>query len=568
MPPDRHAPSGLLLVAAFALFAAWSLVVPINEAPDEPAHWQYARYLHDHWRLPHFAPGFEEANSPPLAYALFAPLATDAATPDIVLAPRPDGAPVSLAPPRMFLNTGEDYQRFWRQRFARLLAAAISTLTVLFVWRAGVAAGGGDVGLLAALVVALLPMFTYRAGHVSNDALMGCCAAAATWGMVRLIREPFAWRVAWWTSAAVGFAYMSKISAIALVPPFALALVLASPAGWTTRAWRLGALALAGAIIAPWSIRNVVLYGDPFASEAMRHAVAHLITDRPLVSRYFVDEFPRILTQSFIGIFGWANVFLPPVAYYAYVLFFAAGLGSATLAVWRRRLDWRLAAVLALAGLAALAVVVRINLQFTQLQGRYLMQGLPAFAVALALGLRALPPPLLRFTSPAVVGTGLLVANLAALLFVVWPAFHPAPMRTLATGERLMVPTALHGLAALDGESHYLVTNPTPEWMTPIATSAGPFAAFEVELTASTTPSAQRGCVYWASTDRAMHLNPALCFDWLADGRPHVIRVPLRGQPGWAGYISHIRLNPFTAGTGVPGTEVWTRAPRLLPAGR
>ena len=47
----------LLLAAAFVLFAAWSLVVPINEAPDEPAHWQYARYLHDHWRLPHYAPG-------------------------------------------------------------------------------------------------------------------------------------------------------------------------------------------------------------------------------------------------------------------------------------------------------------------------------------------------------------------------------------------------------------------------------------------------------------------------------------------------------------------------------
>ena len=65
----------LLLAAAFLLFATWSLVVPINEAPDEPAHWQYARYLHDHWRLPHYAPGFEEANSPPLAYALFAPFA-------------------------------------------------------------------------------------------------------------------------------------------------------------------------------------------------------------------------------------------------------------------------------------------------------------------------------------------------------------------------------------------------------------------------------------------------------------------------------------------------------------
>ena len=74
-------PPRLLLAAAFILFAAWSLVVPINEAPDEPSHWQYARYLHDHWRLPPYAPGFEEANSPPLAYALFAPFAAEPVRP-------------------------------------------------------------------------------------------------------------------------------------------------------------------------------------------------------------------------------------------------------------------------------------------------------------------------------------------------------------------------------------------------------------------------------------------------------------------------------------------------------
>ena len=228
--------AAVLLTAAFVLFGAWSLVVPINEAPDEPAHWQYARYLHDHWRLPHYAPGFEEANSPPLAYLLFAPLAVDEGGPDMALTRRLNGADVSLVPPRIFLNTGEAYTRFWRQRLARLVAAAISVGTVYFVWRAGAAAGGPPVGTLAALLVALLPMFAFRAGHVSNDALVACCAAAATWGLVRLVREPFAWRVAWWTSAAIGLAYLSKISAIALVPPFALALLATEPAARMARA--------------------------------------------------------------------------------------------------------------------------------------------------------------------------------------------------------------------------------------------------------------------------------------------------------------------------------------------
>jgi hypothetical protein len=556
----------LLLAAAFVLFATWSLVVPINEAPDEPAHWQYARFLHDHWRLPYFAPGFEEANSPPFAYALFAPLATDASSPDIVVGRRPNGDAVSLAEPRLFLNTGEDYRRYWPQRLARLLAAAISVGTVFFVYRAGVAAGGRDTGMLAALVVALLPMFAFRAGHVSNDALMACCAAAATWGMVRLLREPFSWPVAWWTSAAVGLAYMAKISAIALVPPFALALLAAEPAAtWRVRAVRLSALALAGAIVAPWSIRNVVLYGDPFASGAMRHAVAHLITDRSLFSSYFAGDFPRMLTKSLIGIFGWANVLMPKLVYRPYVAFFALALGGAAFGLWRRRVDWRLAGVLAVAALAALTVVVRINLEFTQPQGRYLLPGLPAFAVLIALGLRAWPPSMARLVSPTVVGLALLAGNLYALIGVVLPAYHPAPIRTLPSGDRVMVPSLLVGMAVLDGESHWIVTGTTPQWMAHVEAVADQFAAFEVELTASATPAAQRACVYYRSTSLDMPANAPVCVDWLADGRPHVVRVPLRGQPGWTQEITHVRLNPFAAGTTVPGVEVWTRNPRLVP---
>ena len=82
---------------------------------------------------------------------------------------------------------------------------------------------------------------------------------------------------------------------------------------------------------------------------------------------------------------------------------------------------------------------------------------------------------------------------------------------------------------------------------------------------AITTPSPQRACVYYASPARGMHLNPPVCADWQADGRAQIVRLPLRGQAGWTGDISHLRLNPFLAGTGVAGVEVRTRHPRLVP---
>jgi len=128
-----------------------------------------------------------------------------------------------------------------------------------------------------------------------------------------------------------------------------------------------------------------------------------------------------------------------------------------------------------------------------------------------------------------------------------------------------MVPSLLNQLAVLKDDSHWLVTGPSPEWMAHIDAIADRFSAFEVELTATATPAARRACVYYASTDRPMQVNPPVCVDWLADGQPHVVRVPLRGQPGWARQVSHLRLNPFAAGSGIPGVELWTRNPRLVP---
>jgi len=556
-----------LAAALFGLYAAWSFVVPIYEAPDEPAHWQYARHLREHRSLPIYGPGFGEANSPPLAYVLFAPFAVEVGSPDMVVGRTPAQELRSMAPPRMFLNTGESFERFWPVRWARLLAALISLGTVLFTWRAGLAARDAETGLVAALVAGLLPMFAFRAGQVSNDALVAGASAAATWGLVRLVREPFSWRIALATSAAVAIAYLSKINAIALVPPLAFALLAAGPAdGWRVRGLRLAALALAAAIVLPWTIRNVRLYGDPFASEAMRTAVAAIITDRPLLSPYFATDFPRALAKSFVGIFGWASVTMPTPVYRAWWLFFAIGGAGVVAGLWRRTIDWRLAGVLGLAGLAALAVVVRINLQFTQPQGRYLLPGLPAFAVLMGLGLRSLSPMVTRTASPLGVGLLLAAANLYALVGVTWPAFYPPPLRTLASGSRVMVPTILTDLAMLDGEAHYLVSGPAPRWSTPIDADADGFAAFEVDLQARASVVPQRACLRWAFSAPALDsAATASCAPWRADGTLQHVRLPLRGAPGWQGRVSHLQLVPFGGDPAPSGLDLWTRDPRLVP---
>jgi hypothetical protein len=343
---------------------------------------------------------------------------------------RATGALAAWPPPRLFLNTGEDSAAIWPQRLARLLAAAISLGTVFFVWRAGrppadAARPGRRADRPPAADVRLprRPRQQRRADRVllagGDVGLVRLCASRSRGGSLvdvgrgrpRLPVEDQRDR----PGAAVRARALSPKSAATPTPQLA-----GSGRG-------AGALALAGAIVAPWSIRNVVLYGDPFASEAMRHAVAHLITDRSLFSVYFLTDFPRMLLKSFIGVFGWANVLMPTLAY-------RPTCCSSRSASGRRVAGCGAATRLALAGVLGVSLLARSPLSSastcssTQPQGRYLLPGLPAFAVLIALGLRSLPPALAcasrrQPSSAAAAGAGTSTRSAGSC----WPTYHPAP---------------------------------------------------------------------------------------------------------------------------------------------
>ena len=541
----------LLLAAAFVLFATWSLVVPINEAPDEPAHWQYARYLHDHWRLPHYAPGFEEANSPPLAYALFAPFATDAGSPG-----HRGRAAAERRARRAWRRRGcsstpaRPTARFWPQRLARLLAAAISVGTVVFVWRAGLAAGGPrgraarGAGRRAAADVRLprRPRQQRRAARPAarrrrRGAWSGCCASRSRGASPGGRRR----RSAWPTCRRSARSRWCRRSRSRSSPP-------SPPATWRVRAWRLGALALAGAIVAPWSIRNVVLYGDPFASEAMRHAVAHIITDRSLFSSLLRQRLSAgadevVHRRLRLGQPADAAARLPPLRCCSS----RSAPAARCSACWRRRLDWRLAAVL------VVAVPRRAGGGRPHQPAVHAAAGpLPAARPA---GLRR--PDRARPASAAARARAPRVAGRASAsrcwpatstrsARVVLPAYHPAPIRTLASGERVMVPSLLSDMAVLDGDSHWIVTGADAEWMTHVEAAADRSPRSRSSSRPRDAGGAAR--LRLLRVDRSRHAREPAGLRRLAGRRPAARRArPLRGQPGWTGEVSHLRLDPFQA---------------------
>jgi hypothetical protein len=296
----------------------------------------------------------------------------------------------------------------------------------------------------------------------------------------------------------------------------------------------------------------------------MRTAVAHIITDRPLLSRFFIVDFPRGLAKSFVGIFGWGTLEMPGWSYRPYLALFALGFVCAAWAAARDLHARRVFVTLALACFAAVAVVVRINLQFTQLQGRYLIPALPAFAVLLGMGLQTLYIAVGTVARPAIISSLLAVGNIYALVGVVIPAYYPPPTRTRLDGTRTVLPTNLVNLALLDDHGRFLVTGPEPHWTAPVEAQAAAFAAFEVDLQAEPVVSPTRVCLRAGKSVDEMKAQQATCVPWSPDGSLQTIRIPLDLTGGWIGTVSHIRLDLFV-GSSPPQQPLSTIRPRLVP---
>ncbi|MPY90055.1 MAG: DUF2142 domain-containing protein [Luteitalea sp.] len=550
MTPPRHTVRRdvpVLLVVASAVLVAWAFIVPIFEAPDEFLHWQYARHLHDHWRLPIYGPTFAEANSPPLYYAAVAPAATQTTTPPLAIWVDATGAHSMPLAPHLYLSSEHDLRHYWPIRRTRLLSALMSLGTIALCGLAAFEVTGRvSTALLAAGFAAFLPQFSFRGTHVSNDALVTTMAAWTLILMLRIVCRGFTWRRGVLAAIALAAAYLSKINAIALAPALALVIVT-EPGLWRQRVTRLSVLGVALAIVAPWSMRNVMLYGDPFASGAMHTAVAGMVSERSLWDPHFITTFPRELFKSFIGSFGHLNLWLPKwihALYMAFMLVATTGFLRRTL---RDPAFRRLAAVLVTTILCSYAVALHINLTFDQPQGRYLFPALPAIMVLLAVGLEDWRPWASgqRWPARATVGVWA-AANLAILGFIVYPAYYPPTVSTISRAMLVVRPRPAQHLANGPNADEYTITGPRPELQADVrvpTVDAG-FTFFDLE---GQLPSRdQRGSILYTLEDRddrgVVTHEIATRFEWRADGQRRTVFVALLKDPRWTGTVTRVRL--------------------------
>jgi 4-amino-4-deoxy-L-arabinose transferase-like glycosyltransferase len=408
---QRHFLLAAIIVAYLVIASLYALYTPAWQVPDEPAHYNYIRFIAETRRLPilqandydqayldaikarHFPPDLSidpiryESYQPPLYYLL--------ATPIYWLT----GG--MLLPLRIFsIIMG-----------ALLLLLTYAVARVVFPGRDALALG-------ATAFVAFLPQHVAMMAGVNNDALAEAIIAAALLLLVRYVGttdtgQKVRNRQLVILGVCIGLGLLTKGSAYILLPLVAVAVFWR---WWQARRARgLPREKLAGSMAAvfapalllglPLWVRNMALYGlGDFLGKRWHDTV---VVNQPRTAEWLAQmglpallrAFVQTTFHSFWGQFGWMGVLMDERIYLVLgILSAAVGLGLITALPRVLRDDaFVFVALLSLSFLLTFALYIWYNLTFVQHQGRYLFPALVPISCAFAAGLsHALRPRLAR----------------------------------------------------------------------------------------------------------------------------------------------------------------------------
>jgi len=348
-----HLPLALILIVHIMLGVAFSMATPIFEAPDEPNHYLFVRYLQVHHTLPVQAhdPDGPRAHHPPLYYLLGALLSAWVPVGDSV--DRIDMQPNSkfwfrfddlcMDNKAVWIHYGPEERWPYQGQalvvhIVRLLSVAFSALAVWLTYQAALQLRPTDTpfAMLATGLLAFNPMVVFASAVVNNDSAALASGAAVVYVLSLFTRRGFTF-VRWvWMSVIFSLAVLLKTSALALALPILFVLLFAAWRAQRLRALAEGLLGLLLPIVfldGWWFARNQILYGDWTGN------VAILALWGPISAAVGQEFNLHLFWTGLFGRFGMNGIISFPPRVYCSALVGVAVFASGWL--WQGRASWR-----------------------------------------------------------------------------------------------------------------------------------------------------------------------------------------------------------------------------------
>lgn len=305
-----------MLTVLFVNSSMLALRNPLGEAPDEPAHMDYARFVAVNQRLPvqcadpcrSDVPG--EGHQPPLAYVLAA----------LITYPWIDHGEWVPQPvnPGFVWSDGSNGQalihgtrEYWpwqgnilAWRIMRMLSAILITVAVGMVWLIAQRFTTSDIALAAVALLVITPQTAIVGSTMSNDALLMLLSSAAIYQSITVThRRGMVWLGVW-----LGLAIITKLSAIVLLPLILWSSwqALRGHARWQGFIMACGVVALSSGW---WFWRNYELYGDILGYELFQQTYATGAINLLDITTW--QQLVQQLIRSTWGVYGWMSLPLP-----------------------------------------------------------------------------------------------------------------------------------------------------------------------------------------------------------------------------------------------------------------
>ena len=425
-----------IIVILFMLISlAFSMIIPVFNAPDEPFHFEYIQFLAENKSLPNQTVKKKSISSegynPPLYYfikAIFFSFLSPNRPSDIQLYTYEDmvyffsdpskGFRSGIYPPlnlnylkwglgkekNMFLTTKEDRFPFSGSfrviHLLRIISIIFGALTVIFIFKTAhiIFPHNKHLPLLAASLCAFNPQFNFLSGSLNNDNLVILWATLSVWLLTKLMLSEYNGqkKMVTFLGIFIGLGLITKVNLSSIMLIVIMGILYKSIAERPQKVKNVFTnliLFLAPIVsIAGWYfVRNISIYGlnDPLGWRLQAMQNPSLVLPVQYRGVFFKKIFFQRLFTSFWGLFDWLTISLPNWAYWIYGFISIIGiLGIIYLLKGNHPQRIKICSLLYLVAiLITLANLIILTFTFLSAQARLIFPVIACICIFIALGI-------------------------------------------------------------------------------------------------------------------------------------------------------------------------------------